>query len=157
MTNLNFAIDSMTREIRTGFGYVCDGDTNAVIIGSASGVDCLDQNTGSTQISLIEGGASLTGGLGNPRIAYRFVENASIGSIERRVSDCSNCNWIAITSKEVDINTMFFIVSGTGRTDIGDTEPPTITIYIDGTAGDISSTNTNFKIQTTITQQLLDV
>ena len=157
MTNLNFAIDSMTREIRTGFGYICDGDTNAVIIGSASGVDCLDQNTGSAQISLIEGGASLTGGLGNPRIAYRFVEIANLGRIERRVSDCADCNWIPITSEEVDINVMFFVVSGTARTAAGNTEPPTVTVYIDGIAGDITGTNANFEIQTTITQQLLDV
>ena len=102
MTNLSFALDSMSREIRTGTHYVCVyGDTSNSAI-SIPGVnpdpkvfiestgnqddhddmgevalDCFEGNESASNIngiSFIEGGESITG-VGAQRIMYYFVDN----------------------------------------------------------------------------------
>ncbi|MEX0917629.1 MAG: type II secretion system protein [Candidatus Paceibacterota bacterium] len=145
MTNLTFALDSMTREIRTGRSYYCINSLPGSLSESATR-DC----TQNTAFSFVEGGTSLTAG-GDPRVAYRL----NSARIERRLGTGS---WVPITSETVTITTMQFTVTGSDTYQAtGDVTPPSVVLYIEGHAGEIATTETSFQLQTTITKRILDI
>lgn len=148
MTNISFALDSMTREIRTGRGFNC---SNSDIAGNLSENSVRDCN-GGTNLSIVEGGESLTGGSNNSRISFRY--NEQLHRVERRIG---TGNWYPITAPGVVITDMYFDVkdSATGRN--GDAVQASITVFIEGYAGEVRSTESSFAIQTTITKRVLDI
>jgi prepilin-type N-terminal cleavage/methylation domain-containing protein len=143
MTNVTFALDSMTREIRTGTDYYCgpiaslptSGNTTANCGGGAEG------------FSFNEGGDSLTKNESSNRIAFRMNND----SIERRLGDG---DWEAITSPDVHVHILRFVTTGATR---GDVNSPTLTLYVRGTAGVDDEAQSDFNIETTVVQQLLDI
>ncbi len=150
VTNISFALDSMTRDIRTGYHYYCInglGD-NA----QATGENTRDCPAGGDSLVITESGDSLTRGKGSNRIAYRY--NAGDKSIERRLGTTGV--WQRLTAPEVKINTLDFIITGTDTLP-SDESSPTVTIFIEGKAGETSEIDTSFQMQTTVTQQLLDI
>lgn len=151
--NVQFALDSMAREIRTGYSYYCASSTPATPGGLEDVASC---NRG-TYLSIIEGGESLTEGetLASKRIEYRY--NATDRSIERRIPSQSS-SWVRITSPNVSITGMHFNVNGTAqKLASSDTTQPNATIFITGTVTGISNTSSTFTIQTTVTQRVLDI
>ena len=92
MTNLSFALDTMTREIRTGYNYYCTFSTNQITGGGhetigAAVQDC-DEGRGINSkqgISFYEGGSSLTGASGATRIIYYY--DPVTESIYRRIGN----------------------------------------------------------------------
>lgn len=146
MTNLTFALDSMSREIRTGYGYYCsDSLPDSIDVDSTR--DC-SQGSG---LSIVEGGSSLTEGTGSPRIGYRFAD----GRIERRVGTGS---WLALTADDVTVDGMYFTVSGSDTySSTSDTVQPTVTIFVEGQAGVDPDQATDFSLQTTVTRRTLDI
>ena len=152
MTNLNFALDSMTREIRTGNNYICltrTGLPSTVQSETATPVDCSSGNF----LSIIEGGSSLTAGSGSSRIEYMLHDN----SLYRRVGDATE-PWLAITSSDITIETLEFVVSGSrSYNDSANEEQPLVSIFIAGEAGELEAVDTSFELQTTVAQRLLDV
>ncbi len=144
MTNLAFALDSMTRDIRTGYDYFCgDSDEEGEV------QDCSDTET---IFSFTESGSSLTQGYNNNRIRYQL----SNGVIERRLGDNGDAGgWQAITSDNIEITALVFTVDGT---DPSDTVQPSVTIYVAGTSrNDTAATQVSFAMQTTITQRRIDI
>lgn len=145
MTNLSFALDSMTREIRTGYSYYC---TNS--LPSSVPVDSTRDCSQGTQLSIVEGGSSLTGG-GNPRIAYRL----NGGTVERRIGTGA---WLPLTSDDVIIEAMHFTVTNSATfSGSSDRRQPTVTVFLRGRAGIIEGVDTSFSMQTTITRRLIDI
>lgn len=128
MDNLDFALESMSRNIRTGSAYQCV-DTNG---------DC-------------PGGDS----------AFRFASNQSVGvTVEYFLSNGSimenDSNWssgaLAITASEIHISSLeFYLIGSAAR----DGLQPRVLISVFGTAGS-GSTQTQFKIQTTLSQRQID-
>lgn len=148
VTNVSFALDSMTREIRTGFHYYCRNN-----IGNNSqttGTSTRNCPHGANSLVITESGQSLTEGKGSRRIAYRH--NPADQSIQRRLGTTGV--WQTITASEVNITTLDFIVTGTSTTD---SKSPTVTIFIEGTSEDVERLDTSFQIQTTVTQHNLDI
>lgn len=150
MSNLSFALDSMTREIRTGDSYYCHNNSGQL---PTSGTDNRDCANGEGAFAFNEGGESITGmvcsGAGcSRRIAYRL--NGT--TIERRLGSTSQ--WVPVTSPDVVIEELDFVVTGSTP---GDNVPPTVTIYLTGRVGNEAQTGSEFQIQTTVTQILLDV
>ena len=168
MTNLSFAMDAMTREIRTGTFYYCDsspttsGGSNIfnpllnldTILGNSVS-DCKDGNNGSKNyhgLAFKEGGNSITGA--NQRILYYFDE--ARGQIFRRIGDKAPQS---IVSSGIKIKKMEFFVTGgkkqsTGGGDIDD--QPAVTIFIEASEnGD--TTDKSYYLQTTVTQRTLDL
>jgi type II secretory pathway pseudopilin PulG len=142
MTNISYALDSMTREIRTGTDYYCGG----IPALSTDVRDCI----GSNIFFFNEGGKSLTGSLGTSRrIGYRLFGN----KIQRRLG---TGGWSDLTAPEITISRLHFYTTGTSRNDAGFL-PPLVSIYIEGTAGSEANERGNFNVQTTVTQQLLDI
>lgn len=152
--NVQFALDSMAREIRTGYSYYCASNAN-VSPGGYSSVSSCNQGT---YLSFIEGGESLTGGVNNNRLAYCYASSAIWRKIGSNVSSCGGSGWVRLTSPSVSITDMHFNVGGTDqKLATNDTVQPNVTIYITGTVTGVSNTSSTFNIQTTVTQRLLDL
>lgn len=175
LTNLSFALDSMTREIRTGTNYYCDtrnvpnaGTSDRRIFESGrilnDGVDpmiardCEDgRGTGSARLhglSFVEGGDSITVDATGSRIVY--YHDADDGKLYRRLSGQPP---ESIVSDGLYISDADFYVTGTDRTD--DVQPKVTVVlrayasqqdFLADTAGDRA-----YVIQTTVTQRTLDI
>lgn len=135
MNNLNFALDSMSRTIRTGYNYKC---------GSGGG-DCTGGNLY----------MSLTSAAG-ANVAYCL----DAGAIKRHQTSgtpdtsCASANFVPLTAPEVVVTNLTFYVVGTVQ---NDRTQPKVTISISGYT-DVSATQrTTFNLQTTVTQRFIDV
>ena len=166
LTNVNFALDSMTREIRTGTRYFC-ATRNSVSNGDstesfATTQDCA-ANFNANYISIIEGGSSLTGG-GDPRISYYYDNDYDHGggnikgTLLRRIG---NGDWAPLTSSQVDIQTFGLNVAGTDPASAvaspGRLVQPSVMLVIEGQAGDLAEVDTSFSLQAYIAQRQLDL
>lgn len=147
MSNLSFALDSMTRDIRTGTFYHCGQAAGWLSDGATPNYN--DCTVSSNSLSFIEAGSSLTTSCTNHRVAFRLNN----GVIERSLCG-SNVIWDPITSASVNITDLEFVVTGSTP---GDSVPPLVSIYLAGDVTGIRSTGADFNIQTTVTQQLLDI
>ncbi|MFT7644712.1 MAG: prepilin-type N-terminal cleavage/methylation domain-containing protein [Candidatus Paceibacteria bacterium] len=166
MTNLSFAIDSMTREIRTGTNYYCVARANpgglfstAADQSTLDGTnDCDEGNSGSRSlqgISFIEGGNSVTGGA--DRILYFYDQTGfeNDGKIMRRVGNDAPQS---IVSSGIYITNAEFFVSGSESLDSDPTEvdQAAVTIFIEARESS-DSTGKPYRIQTTVVQRTLDI
>jgi len=174
MTNLSFALDSMTREVRTGTNYYCVGATNYNQFGP-SGVfrggididdelgeqtnDCFEGNDSDLNlqgVSFIEGGDSISG-TANERILF-FYDGSTAdtgGKLYRKVGDEDPQSIVSaglyITHAE------FFVTGSAPQSDGGgNDDQPAVTIFIEAAASDAVDEKT-YYIQTTITQRTLDI
>jgi type II secretory pathway pseudopilin PulG len=162
MTNLSFALDSMTREIRTGTNYHCsesnsggsdnifEAGTNLDTVTTPSVRNCpngaeFDQDY--QGVSFRESGDSITG-TGNERILYFYDRN--LGQILRRVGTESPQS---IVSSGLFVTDAEFFVTGTNSTD---SVQPTVTVVIEARESDDVS-NKLYRIQTTVVQRALDI
>ena len=158
-TNLSFTLDSMIREVRTGRDYYCEdlnGDFMPTDKDDDRTKDCVN---GGVIFSFNEGGQSLTGNTPNDsrRIAYRLSNN----KLQRRLGNGNNISsvnedsdWFDLTSDDVSIETLRFFVEGSER---GDEIAPVVTVFLSGAVGDEDINQSDFSIQTTIPQRLLDI
>lgn len=150
VANVQFALDSMAREIRTGYAYYCSTSAVTDITGSFDQTNDCDKGT---YLSIIEGGRSLTGGADNSRLAYRY--NSTDHTIERKIGTGS---WYSLTDPSVSINEMHFNTSGTIEHSVdGSTVQPNVTIYIVGSVSGIDNTDSSFTMQTTVTKRVIDL
>ena len=155
ISNLSFALDSMTRDIRTGTDYHCDdstfaGQESAVVVDGPQ--DC---KNGASGISFIESGGSLTGPAFD-RLAFYFNGD----TLYRRIGDDPEEQ---ILSSDIKIHTGVFMVTGSERLSENDTdiEQPTVTIYMKASDPSVddcdASPSACVHIQTTVTQRILDL
>ena len=179
LTNLSFALDSMTREIRTGSAYavaswqtqINGGPNNpfnpsynldTVIPVSdvqddadgrnrnSSGI--IDNNARVHGVSFVESGDSITGG-GSQRIIY--FHDVTEQAIYRRFG---NGDAQKITSESVAIvDADFFVTGSEPRNGMGgNVVQPTVTIYIEAQVAGATNPKT-YPIQTTVVQRTLDL
>ena len=149
MDNVNFAMESMTRSFRMGSNYICltsgdidlNDDTQAPVDCSSSGEPGF----------LVAFKPSTTMNINSsPLIAYKLNDNGTWSSLQRceEINETNTC--VDVTSKNVNIDTLKFFV--TGAQNISDGIQPNIYIIIKGTvtAGGESS---SFAIQTMASQR----
>ena len=137
MTNLNFALESMARDMRVGTAYRCEG-----------GGDC---QTGGVSFSYkanrsVDGNGSYVLSDDNDRVTYSL---SAEGRLMRQVSGGSA---YAVTAEEIRIESLRFYAIGTA---VSDGAQPKVVISIRGYAG-IGPTRSDFNIQTTVTQRSID-
>jgi prepilin-type N-terminal cleavage/methylation domain-containing protein len=167
LTNLSFALDSMTREIRTGTAYYCASRSNtsgnnhifAAGYSGPSNTAVQDCDTGRPTntsgdvhgISFVEGGESITGAVTGDRIVY--FHDRSTSAIYRRVG-----NGVAqpITSSSLVVTEVDFFVNGVGSVSAGERDQPTVTIFLEAAAGSDPG-DKRYQIQTTVVQRTLDL
>lgn len=128
MDNINFAMENMGRNIRTGYDYSCGGAG-----------DCV---SGGTSISFTDQKSNT--------VTYSWTEDSNgLGSITVRKNSGSP---VGITSPQVDIDGLTFYVSGTSP---NDGLQPRVLITLRGTA-QIGKNTTSFNLQSTVSQRKVD-
>lgn len=178
LTNLSFAIDSMTREIRTGEHYYCgnrndksttymnDGTTlnmfndsnnlDTIFSPADDTSNCYNGNPSNQRfhgLVFSEGGGSLTGIPGG-RILY-YYDNVT-DKIYRRIG---NQAAQSIVSSNIRITDMRFFVSGAQPLSDNDNQndQAAVTIFIEAVASTTEALPKTYHIQTTVTQRALDL
>lgn len=177
INNINFALENMARNIRTGSRYICSNRDIDVLtqstysqVGnnispSGDGQDCVSGDT------TLEFNSNITGNSDVDTWAYVFKEVNGKGSIWKLTSipctvGCSatvegvsrtyNREIYQVTADEIDIDKLRFVVEGTGT---GDGQPRAI-INIVGHAfvneNVASPRRVDFSLQTTASQRALD-
>jgi len=135
INNLHFALDSMTRSIRTGYGYNC---------GSSSGGNC---STGGTILYFTDAAGRT--------VAYCRGDNSTCSASGASILEKVNAGAFApITTPEVTITNFTFYLVGAPQ---GDTEQPKVTVTLSGFVQVSELQQSPFDIQTTITQRLYDL
>ena len=147
LSNLNLAVESMSREIRFGTNYHCDYLDLAVPITDPQ--DCTYPSVGNESISFLSSDGT--------QITYKL--NHLVGppltrEIEKRVGAFGNA-WIAVTAPEILINDLTFYVLGAENP--SDTLQPKVVIIIKGFAGAEGKGKSDFILQTTVSQRVLDI
>jgi len=148
MNNLNAALENMSRSIRVGNTYYCD-TTASPVPSPATLSSAQDCDTGGGVLLAFE---SATGDPNNDndQIVYRL--NGT--QLERSLTSGSSGSFVAITAPEVSIDTFDFYVTGTTR---GDAIQPRVLMRIQGSAKLPGGTTTNFTVQASVTQRILDI
>lgn len=163
-TNLSFALDSITREIRTGHYYNCqeasgidtlpgdteeDGDSQPFL-------DPLDCENGSDSITFIRDRDGY-------KIGYRRTEVDGRGVIQQKIleRDGDEIEWEDLTSSDVSIDIFSITVEdstvyGNNGSGPGAKDQPYVLLHIEGHVNNGLETDTDFSIQTSIVQRRLD-
>lgn len=159
INNLNFALDNISRSIRTGNNYQCitNTSTQLPIVGTPTPTDC----TGGAQaIGFVDSaGRTVVYCLGSGTTC-----NSSTGTAILRSTDAGN-SFLPITSAEVIIAaptsfsyTPFVIyVKGAPPQSSADNIQPKVTILIHGYVQTSAGNQTSFDLQTSIAQRIYDL
>lgn len=148
--NLNFSVESMVRDIKTGYAYNCSGvipssDTSPTI--PVGGNGCV-ATTPIEQISLV---STITGS--KRGVKYQRVTDQSTG--KGRIYKTVEGNDYPLTSPEVDIKTLSFYVDNPVTSTYSG--QPKIFLIIKGTANINPTQSSDFTIQTLISQRNLNL
>ncbi|MEK7641899.1 MAG: type II secretion system protein [Patescibacteria group bacterium] len=158
ITNLNFALDAMSRELRTGTTYFCEannGTTNyrgsTLAKGACPSGSISSQNTHATLA--FKSSETIIAGAGSPCVvayAYRFKPDNDVFVLEKAVqSACDDSingsDFESIVDDNVNITGYYLKVSGTGHQHA--------TIRISGYAGVREREKTYFDVQTTVSSR----
>jgi prepilin-type N-terminal cleavage/methylation domain-containing protein len=138
MSNLNYAIESLTRDIRFADVYHC-GSTGSL----ASPTDC---SGGETSLAVTTTGVTTV---------YRF----SNGRIEKSIGGGS---YVPITGTDVTLQYARFYVVGSAPASSavgtpGRDSQPYVVLVLKGYSGRKPSSQTNFDIETLVSQKKLDL
>ncbi len=168
--NLNTAIESMVRDIKTGYAYVCGTGRTVPLSGT-------DYSTGSATCAPHDENISNPGEIafistisGDKRsVKYQFVEDADgRGKIVKTfcpaaITTCNPSNFIPIdiTSPDIDIESLEFRVRrpqpASLSFDSEDHGQPSVFILLKGTAYVNKTTASDFSMQTFVSQRVLNI
>jgi prepilin-type N-terminal cleavage/methylation domain-containing protein len=135
ITNLNFALESMSRTIRTGTTYKC-----------GSGGDCLASGIG--QITVTSQTGQVT------TFAYSATDKALYRCL---ATTCTTLNQVRLTSPNVTISYARFYIDGSVPKSGGNTVQPYVIITLVGDVVTQQGNIQSFAIETTVTQRLIDL
>lgn len=146
INNLSFAVDVMTRQLRTGTDFYCAANEPALVSGSSLQSGTMDCSNGGSAIAFTD---TRTG----QRIGYA-LSHPSGNTIQRRIDGVSGNAWLDMTGGNISITNLDFVVTSSGS---GDDEQPTVTVFIEADVGDVTGLGSQFQIQTSVTQRKLDI
>jgi prepilin-type N-terminal cleavage/methylation domain-containing protein len=143
MDNVFLSIENMTRLIRTGTIYEC-----GEITGNPTTADC-SSGAGENSIQFYDD----TG-----RIVRFYLNNNAIMKQVDGTGTSGDYTY-PITSPEFYVENLLFYVTGTDTYYDGsdDVAQPTVTIVITGLANRGQETETEMRLQTTVTQRVIDL
>jgi prepilin-type N-terminal cleavage/methylation domain-containing protein len=132
MSNLNLAVESMSKDMRYGRNYHCS---------TGGGAQTAPHNcpSGSDYISFLSSEGE--------QIVYRLDESALYKSVN------AGASYVAVTAPEVVIDSLIFYVLGAGTDNV---LQPKVVIKITGHAGE-GKNRSNFELQTLVSQRMLDI
>ncbi len=148
-TNLSFALDSVTREIRMGYNYYCSNNM-ASLPNNNSTRNC--DGTGGTSL----GGNSIAFHRERDDVHMGYRLNGSTDKIEQKVE---NGDWEPVTSSDLVVTSLTFVARNTepyspSRTD---DDQPIVDMQVVGYVRNGLETDTDFNIQSHIVQRRLDL
>ncbi len=141
MDNLSFALESMTRNIRTGSTYTCL-TVSGGFVSTVPGSNCPGGDPGFQFLS------NQQTYNGNSIVIQYYLWQGRIWENQ------TNSNWTApvpITAPEINVSILNFYLVGAGK----DGFQPRVLMSVIGTAG-TSTTETQFDVQTTLSQRQID-
>lgn len=143
MDNVNFAMETMTRSIRTGTDYTCVKSGSSVVLPANVNNDCPLGGEGGGAL-IFTPAKHVT-----PRdTAYRLV--ARENNPEKKViQSCDISSCVDLVSSDIDIEKLTFFVNGS---DANDLVQPSVYILMKGTIT-IKDESTSFAIQTMTSQR----
>ncbi len=131
MNNLNFAVEAISRDIRTGSSYGASCNTSS---------DCPAINF-----------------LNSKGVWVDYELNKITHAIQKKTqppgSESSWSDLQDVTGPDVQINNLQFFVSGDGT---ADGLQPRVLLIIQGSAGNVGKGYADFNIQTTLSQRAVD-
>lgn len=165
VNNLDFALESMSRTIRTGQYYHCN-TTNVPGSGELTPQDCAASPGSSFFVFKSNDGT-------NPYVAYCLTDSSiwrtQSANLAGLSTTCGSGSYYQMTAPEVRITNLTFYVNGSltypsggsstcGSPSGGDCIQPKVVIAVTGyvALSDVGSTTSAFNVQTTITQRLYD-
>jgi len=169
--NINFALDSISRRLRTGKDIMCDslsttGDRPTGVLSTAK--SCA---SGASAVAFTAADSLITGGDMGDRIVYRLGVNSeghkSIQVATQSDPAASFLPYLDMTAPDVEIDELRFIVMGA---EAGSQKQPYVLITVRGSVptgkmhkvavsgggNEMQEIVTTFKIQTTVSQRLLN-
>lgn len=143
VNNLTFAMDSMTRSIRTGSYYRCGGD--------GQGPNCWPPTAGRNSFSFLDDRGR--------RVTYLLRTDGSIGRCALASGTCTSATSIPVTDERINIQSMTFYVRGVGTTTAPDNVmQPYVVMSIRGSMTPGSNqAPIDFAIETMATQRLIEL
>ncbi|MDP3735562.1 MAG: type II secretion system protein [bacterium] len=145
MSNLDFALEEMVRNGRTGISYHCGGGDFTVE------QDCPDLLAGDSTFAFFETRTDATW-------VYRLWPhpNGNPGDWEMQKSKNAGVNFSAVTSPEIVIKLLRFYITGTT---VADLEQPQALIVIDGFVEPTGhpELRADFALQSTVVQRIPDI
>jgi prepilin-type N-terminal cleavage/methylation domain-containing protein len=144
MTNLNFTVESMSRDIKFGKNYHCTQPSEVVTF-PPSPQNCTGQNMA-------------------PQSAISFVSSEGVNIIYKLVgtqiqkSIDGGTTFLGVTSPEVVIQELKFFVFNSAPQSVSpaDNAQPRVTMLITGHAGNRPSSQSTFTLQTSVSQRVPD-
>lgn len=162
MTNANFALDSMTRDLRVGYGYDCyNGAFNAPNANSVAKATCaLGLYTEPAIAFYSSQEPTAWCGINPPVHIYRYVPAAGgqPGMIEKaEQTNCNDTNMVDYAF--VPLTSSTFNIQKFGMSVDANTSPlvqPKVFILVNAIVGSTIQNQTQFTIQTTVSQRIMN-
>ena len=151
MNNLDFALQQMARDIRVGTNYTCNAGNDNPSLDISASHDSASPDSPCQSFSFTAQGNS---SISDPhRIIYGLYSSGpNSGSIFRSIAGGTP---YPITASQIIITNLSFYVSGSTPGIDGDQDQPKVLIVLQGYVK-IKNDRTNFNLQTTVSQRLLD-
>lgn len=145
VTNLSFALDSMSRSIRTGNAYGC-GSTGGDPASPSAGSNAVCSSFSYFDVTLGE------------KVTYLRKSDGTIGRCTG-IGICSDANAISLTDPSITVaaNGLTFYVRGVGTTGAEAGMQPQVTFTMRGTMKASEGRDLDFSIQTSATQRLIEI
>ena len=146
MTNMSFVVDSITRNIRTGYGHYCyksmPGNGSQQGFDQSGGQDCEGTNNNAIVFSRM---------VDDKRMGYRLNQQ----KIEQKITPSGT--WTPITGNDVKIERFVITMNGSAPyTQGNNTSQPVATLNIKGTVDNGHDAPTQFSLQSRVTRRILD-
>lgn len=142
VNNLNLAIESMSREIRTGSYYNCITASNTYEFGDGEGEEDCDLKEGNVLVFKAENGDT---------VAYYLNISTKQIMVYRKPSDGSGTR-NSLTGDDVEVEKLQLAVKGTEK---GDNIQPRVLLVLKGAIRQVNVAS-EFNIQTTISQRKIE-
>ncbi len=135
VVNLSFAVDSISRNIRTGESYSCAGVGN----GTCSQFSFIDSQ--------------------KQRVTYLLKENTVAQCVlpQGSTAQCSSLDAVSLTDPRITVNALVFDVRGVGVSEFPEPLQPRVTVSIRGTMPSAQGRAVQFTLQTSATQRYLEI
>ena len=155
LDNLNFAVESISRTVRTSSNIVCGGtqNSNYAIAGGVGHTHNCSYQSGATPGTYLLMSATL-GSVA--QVQYRWWINGAtgVGEIDKQTKDATGTwsNWVSLTAPEINVQNVSFYVDGA---DADDDKQPSVILLVQGKATS-GQDITPFAIQTMVSQRSIE-